>query len=97
MPDAITAVNSRLTARLARSSIPLASTIVKAPERNLWSSLFATDRSDFRRYSDFDGSGENARRPAYTHADVGFLTRIVGKKVGTKVPEIAKNRQKTQA
>ena len=22
-------------------------TIVKAPERNLWSSLFATDRSDF--------------------------------------------------
>ena len=72
-------------------------TIVKAPERNLWSSLFATDRSDFRRYSDFDRSGENARRPAYTHADVGFLTRIVGKKVGTKVPEIAKFVQILQA
>jgi len=68
-----------------------------APERNLRGSLFATDASVFKRYGDFDRSGENARRPAHTHADIGFLTRIVGKKVGSKVPEIAKNRQKTQA
>ena len=78
-------------------STPTISTIVQAPERNLWSSLFATDCSDFKQYGDFDGSGENARRPVHTNADIVFLTGIVGKKVGTKVPEIVKNRQKTQA
>ena len=78
-------------------STPTVSTIVKAPERNLWSSLFATDRSDFRRYSDFDGSYENTCRHAYTYPDIGFLGKIVAKMVRAKVLEIVKFVQILQA
>ena len=73
-----------------RRDIPTVSTIVKAPERNLWSSLFATDRSNFKRYSGFSRSCENARRPTCTYAEVGFLGKIVAKMVAPEVPKNAK-------
>ena len=70
---------------------------INAPERNLWSSLFATDRSDFRRYSVFDGSYENTCRHAYTYPDIGFFGKIVAKMVRAKVLEIVKFVQILQA
>ena len=78
-------------------STPTISTIVKASERNLWSSLFATDCSDSKRYSDFDGSYENTCRHAYTYPDIGFLGKIVAKMVRAKVLEIVKFVQILQA
>jgi nucleotidyltransferase/DNA polymerase involved in DNA repair len=48
------------------------STIVQAPERNLWSSLFATDCSDFRLSGDFADFDENALIPSHTYPDIGF-------------------------
>ena len=48
-------------------SIPIISTTIQTPERILWSSLFATDCSDFKHHSDFCGSVENACRHAHTY------------------------------
>ena len=53
-------------------SIPARSTIVKAPERNLWSSLFATDCSDFKLSGDFADFDENLLIPSHTYPDIGF-------------------------
>ena len=97
MHNAQNAVFAGVSASLEESSNTIRLTIVKAPERNLWSSLFATDRSDFRRYSDFDGSYENTCRHAYTYPDIGFLGKIVAKMVRAKVLEIVKFVQILQA
>ena len=78
-------------------STPTVSTTFLAPERNLWSSLFTTDASVFKQYSDFCDFDENAYEHVHTYTDVGFLREKVRKIVRSKVPEIAKNRQKTQA
>ena len=69
----------------------------QAPERNLWSSLFATDPADFRHFGDFGDFDENPLRLAQTYPDIGFLVRKVHKLVQSGEPEIAKNSQKSQA
>ena len=78
-------------------STPTISTTFEASEVKLWSFFIATDASDFKRCCDFADFDENAYGPVHTYTDVGFLREIVRKIVRSKVPEIAKNRQKTQA
>ena len=71
-------------------SIPTVSTIVKAPERNLWSSFIATDCSDFKLSGGFADFDENAHIPSHTYPDIGFQGGKVRKLVRSEVPDFAK-------
>ena len=70
-------------------STPTISTTFLAPERNLWSSLFATNTSIFKLFNDFGDICENARILVYTHPSRGFWSIIVAEMVAAKVPKIA--------
>ena len=78
-----------LQASLEESSNPMGLTTDQAPERNLWSSLFATNTSIFKQFGDFGDFCENPRIPAYTHVSRGFLDEIVAEMVAGKVPKNA--------
>ena len=71
-------------------SIPVISTKVRAPGEKPWSSLIATDASDFKRYSDFERPDKTSFNIIRQHSAAGFRVKKVRKLVRAEVAENSK-------